>query len=47
MVVMNDGEVAWDPHPSRDDGHLGFETGELLIPLDPANFVHVPMGWGE
>lgn len=48
MVVMHDAEVIWDPHPARADGHLGFETGQLLIPLDPARFVYVPgVGWGE
>jgi hypothetical protein len=40
LVVMRDGQIAWDPHPRRDDGHLGFTQGELLIPIDPARFVY-------
>ena len=39
MVLMLDGELAWDPHPERDRGHLGFVAGEMLVPLDPARFV--------
>jgi hypothetical protein len=42
QVVMRDGEIVWDPHPARADGHLGFVDAELLIPLDPAAFVYVP-----
>ena len=38
MVVMKDNEIAFDPHPDRAQGHLGFETGEILIPVDPARF---------
>lgn len=40
LVVMLDGEIAWDPHPARGAGHLGFDgTGWLLRPYDPARFV--------
>lgn len=39
MILMHDGEVAWDPHPLRDQGHLGFTEGQILAPLDPARFV--------
>jgi hypothetical protein len=39
MILMRDGEVAWDPHPARADGHLGFTEGQILVPLDPARFV--------
>ena len=38
-IVMHDGRVAWDPHPERETGHLGFISGELLVPIDPARFV--------
>lgn len=31
VVVMNGSEVAWDPHPLRDEGHLGFEEAFLLV----------------
>jgi hypothetical protein len=41
-VVMREGEVAWDPHPQREDGHLGFVAGEYLVPLDPAAFMLRP-----
>lgn len=42
-IVMHDDEVAWDPHPDRDQGHRGF-NGEawLLVPLDPAHFIYCP-----
>lgn len=39
MVVMLDGEIAWDPHPKRADGHLGFNDGYVLRPYDPSDFV--------
>lgn len=43
MVVMRDNEIAWDPHPARADGHLGFEgSGWLFVPLDPARFTYAP-----
>lgn len=42
MVVMRDGAIAWDPHPEREEGHLGFVDGEILVPIDPAAFVYVP-----
>lgn len=35
-VVMNGGELVWDPHPQRDMGHLGWVSGEWFIALDPA-----------
>ena len=39
MVVMCGGELVWDPHPARADGHLGFNDGYVLRPYDPARFV--------
>lgn len=30
-VVMNGSTIAWDPHPSRDEGHLGFTEAYLLV----------------
>ena len=38
MVVMRDRELVWDPHPDREQGHLGFVSGTYLVPLDPARF---------
>lgn len=38
MVVMEGGEIAWDPHPKRADGHMGFVEGYVLVALDPARF---------
>jgi hypothetical protein len=38
-VVMLDGDLVWDPHPARADGHLGFTDGHVLRPYDPARFV--------
>lgn len=31
VVVMNGSEIAFDPHPARDDGHLGFTEAFLLV----------------
>lgn len=36
MVVMYGNEIAWDPHPQRTDGHLGFTHGYDLRVIDPA-----------
>lgn len=30
-VVMSGSQVAWDPHPYRDEGHLGFTEAYLLV----------------
>lgn len=30
-VVMCGGDVAWDPHPRRDQGHLGYTDAYLLV----------------
>lgn len=40
-VVMNRGELVWDPHPQREMGHLGFQSADYFLPLDPAAFVFV------
>jgi hypothetical protein len=31
VVVMNGSEITWDPHPHRDEGHLGFTDAYLLV----------------
>ena len=31
VVVMSGSEVAWDPHPLREQGHLGFTQAFLLV----------------
>jgi len=31
-VVMKGNSVAWDPHPQRDMGHLGFIEATILVP---------------
>lgn len=31
VVVMNGSSVVWDPHPLRDQGHLGFTEAFLLV----------------
>ena len=36
LVVMEGGVLVWDPHPQREQGHLGFVSGEILRVLDPA-----------
>lgn len=33
-VVMRGSGVAWDPHPLRDLGHLGFVQADFLMPWD-------------
>jgi hypothetical protein len=38
-VVMFGREVAWDPHPERDMGHLGFVHGYDFRAIDPARLV--------
>lgn len=35
-LVMFGREVAWDPHPRRDMGHLGFDHGYDFRAIDPA-----------
>jgi hypothetical protein len=30
-VVMSGDQVVWDPHPLRDEGHLGFKQALLLV----------------
>lgn len=34
-IVMRGREIAWDPHPQRDMGHLGFVSGEQFGCPDP------------
>lgn len=34
-IVMYGREIAWDPHPQRDMGHLGFISGEQFGVPDP------------
>lgn len=36
QVVMFGREIAWDPHPQRDLGHLGFVNGWEFRIIDPA-----------
>jgi hypothetical protein len=31
VVVMNGSSVIWDPHPLREQGHLGFREAHLLV----------------
>jgi hypothetical protein len=31
VVVMNGSSIVYDPHPQRDDGHLGFTDAYLLV----------------
>lgn len=31
VVVMQGSEIAWDPHPDRDQGHGGFDEAFLLV----------------
>lgn len=39
-VVMFAGDVAWDPHPEREMGHLGFTgIGYMFAAPDPAKLV--------
>jgi hypothetical protein len=38
-VVMQGSEIAWDPHPQREMGHLGFFNADVFMPLDPARLV--------
>lgn len=38
-VVMFGREIAWDPHPQRDMGHLGFVSGEQFGVADPVTLV--------
>jgi hypothetical protein len=33
-VVMQGDRVAWDPHPERELGHLGFVEAEFLLPAE-------------
>lgn len=35
-IVMRGKHIAWDPHPERDMGHLGFVQGDWFVALDPA-----------
>lgn len=34
--LQHDDELAWDPHPRREEGHLGFVGADVYVPLDPA-----------
>jgi hypothetical protein len=36
LVVMFGKEIAWDPHPQREMGHLGFTEGWDFRLIDPA-----------
>lgn len=38
-IVMYGRELAWDPHPQREMGHLGFVSGEQFGAPDPAKLV--------
>jgi hypothetical protein len=35
-VVMQGKTIAWDPHPHREMGHLGFSSGYIFRAPDPA-----------
>lgn len=35
-VVMRGRDLVWDPHPQREQGHLGFESAEVFYPIDPS-----------
>lgn len=36
VIVMKGAEVAWDPHPLREQGHGGFIDAQVFVPLDPS-----------
>lgn len=41
-VVMFGREIAWDPHPQREMGHLGFVGGYVFRVIDPARMTVSP-----
>lgn len=38
-VVMKGSEMVWDPHPDRDQGHLGFVHAQVPFVIDPARVI--------
>ena len=38
-VVCRGSDIVWDPHPLREQGHIGFMGAEVFLPLDPGRLV--------